>query len=84
VRLLFDNNLSPRLVERTVDVFPGAEQVARIGLCTTREVEALLRRHAFAIARLADRAARLSAARSASARDSSACLSRSAGERSRR
>ena len=30
--LLFDQNLSPRLVNRLADVFPGALHVAQIGL----------------------------------------------------
>ena len=30
--LLFDQNLSPGLVERLADVFPGSEHVRRVGL----------------------------------------------------
>ena len=32
MRLLFDQNLSPRLVERLSDVFPGSAHVADLGL----------------------------------------------------
>jgi predicted nuclease of predicted toxin-antitoxin system len=32
VKLLFDQNLSPRLVEYLSDLFPGSEHVYRIGL----------------------------------------------------
>ena len=32
MKLLFDQNLSPRLVSRLSDVFPAAEHVERVGL----------------------------------------------------
>jgi len=32
MRLLFDHNLSPSLVERLSDVFPGSEHVFRVGM----------------------------------------------------
>jgi predicted nuclease of predicted toxin-antitoxin system len=32
VKLLFDENLSPRLVERLVDVYPESKHVSGVGL----------------------------------------------------
>jgi len=32
VKLLFDQNLSPRLVERLSDLYPGSDHVYRVGL----------------------------------------------------
>lgn len=42
VKLLFDQNLSPRLVDRLAGLFPGSAHVREHGLAA---VEALLRRH---------------------------------------
>jgi predicted nuclease of predicted toxin-antitoxin system len=39
VRLLFDNNLSPRLVERMGDLFPEACHVAALGLDRATDVD---------------------------------------------
>jgi len=39
VKLLFDQNLSPRLVQRLADCFPDSMH------CSTPEIEAILRRH---------------------------------------
>ena len=32
MRLLFDQNLSPRLISRLADLYPGAEHISRLGL----------------------------------------------------
>lgn len=32
MRLLFDQNLSPRLISRLADLYPSAEHVSRVGL----------------------------------------------------
>jgi len=34
LKLLFDQNLSPKLVERLVDLFPGSEHARDVGLAT--------------------------------------------------
>lgn len=39
MRLLFDQNLSPRLVNRMADVFPSAQHVAAVGLATALDLE---------------------------------------------
>ncbi|MDX1530876.1 MAG: DUF5615 family PIN-like protein [Rhodothermales bacterium] len=51
MKLLFDQNLSPRLVGRLADVFPESEHVAYCGLdrATDREVWAYARQHGFAV-----------------------------------
>jgi predicted nuclease of predicted toxin-antitoxin system len=50
-RLLFDHNLSPRLVERLADRYPGAQHVAAVGLerATDAEVWAYAGAHGCAI-----------------------------------
>lgn len=37
MKLLYDHNLSPRLVERLADIFPDAEHVASIGLASASD-----------------------------------------------
>src|SRR5262245_26201479 len=51
MKLLFDHNLSPRLVGRLVDLFPGASHVTFAGLdqASDREVWEYARAHDFAI-----------------------------------
>jgi predicted nuclease of predicted toxin-antitoxin system len=51
VRLLFDHNLSPRLVARLADRYPGASHVALVGLerATDAEVWAYAGTHGCAI-----------------------------------
>ena len=39
MKLLFDHNLSPELVERLADVFPQSEHVARVGLASASDFE---------------------------------------------
>jgi predicted nuclease of predicted toxin-antitoxin system len=39
MRLLFDHNLSPRLVQRLIDVFPETNHVAAIGLERASDIE---------------------------------------------
>ena len=39
MKLLFDHNLSPKLVERLADVFPQSEHVARVGLASASDFE---------------------------------------------
>jgi len=41
MKLLFDNNLSPRLPQRLADVFPGAMHVAELGFERAGDVEVL-------------------------------------------
>jgi predicted nuclease of predicted toxin-antitoxin system len=50
-RLLFDHNLSPRLVERLGDRYPGAQHVAAVGLerATDAQVWAYAGAHGYAI-----------------------------------
>jgi predicted nuclease of predicted toxin-antitoxin system len=38
-RLLLDHNLSPRLVERLADLYPGATHVAVVGLRRATDAE---------------------------------------------
>ena len=49
--LLFDHNLSPRLIERLADLYPGARHVAAVGLerATDAEVWAYAGAHGCAI-----------------------------------
>lgn len=49
--LLFDQNLSPRLVERLADIYPGSVHVDGIGLATIpdREVWDYARQHDYII-----------------------------------
>lgn len=49
--LLFDQNLSPRLVDRLVDIYPGSLHVDGIGLATAldREVWEYARQHDYII-----------------------------------
>jgi predicted nuclease of predicted toxin-antitoxin system len=51
VSLLFDQNLSPRLTERLVDVFPGASHVSLCGLerATDDDVWSYARANGFTI-----------------------------------
>jgi predicted nuclease of predicted toxin-antitoxin system len=39
MKLLFDHNLSPRLVARLADVFPGASHVSLVGLDRASDLE---------------------------------------------
>ncbi len=39
MKLLFDENLSPRLAESLVDLFPGSAHVHGLGLGTTDDIE---------------------------------------------
>jgi predicted nuclease of predicted toxin-antitoxin system len=39
MKLLFDNNLSPKLVDRLVDLFPGSSHVSLSGLSTASDIE---------------------------------------------
>lgn len=39
MKLLFDQNLSPRLVSRIADLFPGSEQVSMAGLVRATDTE---------------------------------------------
>lgn len=39
MKLLYDHNLSPRLVERLADIFPGAQHVAGVGLSRATDDE---------------------------------------------
>jgi predicted nuclease of predicted toxin-antitoxin system len=41
MKLLFDNNLSPRLSQRLADVFPGATHVSAVGLDRAGDIEVL-------------------------------------------
>jgi predicted nuclease of predicted toxin-antitoxin system len=41
VKLLFDNNLSPRLVAELSDVYPGSAHVQQFGLAETADTELL-------------------------------------------
>jgi predicted nuclease of predicted toxin-antitoxin system len=55
VKLLFDQNLSPRLVEALADLFDGSALrivSMRRGNCSTQDIEALLRKHTVRIAAL--------------------------------
>jgi predicted nuclease of predicted toxin-antitoxin system len=38
VKLLFDQNLAPRLVAQVTDVFPGSEHVRNVGLAAADDV----------------------------------------------
>jgi predicted nuclease of predicted toxin-antitoxin system len=38
LKLLFDQNLSPRLVARLVDLFPGSEHARDVGLATADDI----------------------------------------------
>ena len=38
MKLLFDQNLSPRLVARLVDLFPGSEHARDVGLATADDI----------------------------------------------
>ncbi len=51
MRLLFDQNLSPKLVERLSDIFPGSIHVSRVGLdrAADEEVFSYASRHGYAI-----------------------------------
>lgn len=51
MRLLFDQNLSPRLVDRLGDVYPNSVHVAEVGLdrALDREVWEYAREHALAV-----------------------------------
>ena len=37
--LLFDQNISPRLVDRLVDLYPGSTHVSLIGLADAQDIE---------------------------------------------
>lgn len=39
MKLLLDENLSPRLVELLADVYPGSEHVDRVGLASTDDLQ---------------------------------------------
>jgi predicted nuclease of predicted toxin-antitoxin system len=49
--LLFDQNLSPRMIERIADLYPGSLHVDRVGLgrASDREVWEYARRHDYMI-----------------------------------
>jgi predicted nuclease of predicted toxin-antitoxin system len=51
VKLLYDHNLSPRLVTRLADCFPAAEHVAGVGLAQASDAEvwAYAAMHAYTI-----------------------------------
>lgn len=51
MRLLFDQNLSPRLIERLTDVYPGSVHVMEIGLerAMDREIWEYAREHGLAV-----------------------------------
>ncbi|WP_263378394.1 DUF5615 family PIN-like protein [Granulicella paludicola] len=51
MKLLLDENLSPRLVELLSDVYPGSQHVADVGLGSTDDAEvwAYAETHGFAI-----------------------------------
>ena len=55
MKLLFDQNLSPRLVAQLDDMFAGSLHIRQVGLdradddtsnCSTQDIEAMLRKHA--------------------------------------
>lgn len=39
MKLLFDHNLSPRLIRRLVDLYPDASHVAAVGLDRASDIE---------------------------------------------
>ena len=51
MKLLFDQNLSPRLVDALADLFPGSTHTATVGLdrATDRDIAAYALDHGFAI-----------------------------------
>ena len=67
MKLLFDENLSYRLVRLIADVFPGSEQVKRVGLLrrTDKAIWEYARQHDFCIVTQDDDFAELSMLRGA-------------------
>jgi predicted nuclease of predicted toxin-antitoxin system len=43
VKLLFDQNLSPRLPSKLADLYPGSQHVRELGNCPIETIETLLR-----------------------------------------
>ncbi|MFN3648049.1 MAG: DUF5615 family PIN-like protein [Armatimonadota bacterium] len=51
MKLLFDQNLSPRLAPRLVDLFPGSSHVSRhsLGTADDRQIWSFARQHGFTL-----------------------------------